>query len=260
VLAEPTHDGPLAVLTVDNPPHNLFDLELIDELIAAVYRLENTGTRALLIEVNGPNFSGGANVRIFKDQSAAPAREVFARALPMIARIEELPFPTVAAVRGLCLAAGLELILACDLIMASDNAQFAQVEAAIGTSTLLGGVQRLSERAGPARAREITYTADLYSAGQFERWNIVNRVVVDADLDAEARAFALRLANGPTLAHACTKRLVREHLDTGTRNADRLIMDVATPLFETADMQGGVATLLEHGARHVRERTTFTGH
>lgn len=254
-----TKDGPLAVITIDNPPANLFDLALMDELAELILGLENTPTRALLIDAAGPNFSGGANVKVFKDRDAPGARELFARGLPMIARLEELPFPTVASVRGLCLAAGLELALACDLIVASDTAQFAQVEASIGTSTLLGGVQRLAERAGPARAREITYTADFYSAEQFERWNIVNRVVADTDLDAEARSFALRLANGPTLAHACTKRLVREHLDTGTRNADRLILDIATPLFETDDMRGGVDTLIEHGARLVREKAVFEG-
>ena len=80
-----------------------------------------------------------------------------------------------AAVQGLCLAAGLELALACDLIWAAASARFGQVEASIGTTTLLGGVQRLAERAGPSRAREIIYTADQYDAATFERWNIVNR-------------------------------------------------------------------------------------
>jgi enoyl-CoA hydratase/carnithine racemase len=74
----------------------------------------------------------------------------------------------------MCIAAGLELALACDLIWAAASARFSQAEASIGTTTLLGGVQRLAERAGPARAREIIYSADQYdAAATFERWNIV---------------------------------------------------------------------------------------
>jgi len=70
-------------------------------------------------------------------------------------------------------------VLACDLIWAVASARFGQLEATIGTTTLLGGVQRLAERAGSNRAREIIYTAEQYDAATFERWNIVNRVVPD---------------------------------------------------------------------------------
>jgi enoyl-CoA hydratase/carnithine racemase len=70
-----------------------------------------------------------------------------------------------------CVGGGLELVLACDLIWAAASARFGQLEATIGTTTLLGGVQRLAERAGASRAREIIYTADQYDAATFERWN-----------------------------------------------------------------------------------------
>src|SRR2546427_144677 len=83
---------------------------------------------------------------------------------------------------------------------------FDQVEASIGTPTLLGGVQRLAERAGPSRAREIIYTADQYDAATFERWNIVNRVVPDEKLEPETRGLAERLASGATLAYAAGKK------------------------------------------------------
>src|SRR5262249_14891110 len=151
--------------------------------------------------------------------------------------------------QGFCLAAGLELALACDLIVAGESAKFAQVEATIGTATLLGGAQRLAERVGSARAREIVFTADLYDAQTFERWHIVNRVVPDAQLAEESMGLARRLAAGPTLAHNVTKRLIRGYLDSGMPIADQLILDIAAPLFESEDMQSGVAILLEHGAR-----------
>jgi enoyl-CoA hydratase/carnithine racemase len=153
----------------------------------------------------------------------------------------------------------LELVLACDLIWASEAARFGQAEASIGTTTLLGGVQRLAERAGPSRAREIIYTADQYDSATFERWNIINKVVPDEALEAQSMEFAKRLAAGATLAFAAGKQIVRAYLDGGVRAADKFVEEAAPPLFETEDMRAGVAGLLEHGPRGFREKVIFRG-
>ena len=231
--------GSLGVISLANPPLNLFSGELIEDLRGAVDQVKRTPLRALLVRAEGKIFSGGADVGVFKDKSAAEARERFTSHLRLIADLEELPFPTLAAINGLCVAAGLELALACDLIWAAASARFGQVEASIGTTTLLGGVQRLAERAGPGRAREIIYTAEQYDAATFERWNIVNRVIPDDMFESQTRAFAERLANGPTLAYAAGKRMVRAYLEGGTRAADKVVDEVAPPLFESEDMRAG---------------------
>src|SRR5213594_2929811 len=228
--------GSLGILTLTNPPLNLFSGEVIEDLRASVDHIKQTPLRALLVQAEGNIFSGGAEVSIFQGRTPSEARERFTSHLRLIADLEELPFPTVAAVQGLCLAAGLELALACDLIWAAASARFGQVEASIGTTTLLGGVQRLAERAGPSRAREIIYTTDSYDAATFERWNIVNRVVSDETLELETRALGERLASGATLAYAAGKRIVRAYLETGTRAADTLVDEIAPALFETTDM------------------------
>lgn len=251
--------GSLGMLTLANPPLNLFSMELIDDLRAAVTEAQRTPIRALMVRAEGKIFSGGADVSVFKGKTPTQARELFTSHLRLIADLEELPFPTLAAVGGLCIAAGLELALACDLIWASASASFGQAEASIGTTTLLGGVERLAERAGPSRAREIIYTADQYDAATFERWNIVNRVLPDASFEAETRAFAERLANGPTLALATGKRIVRAYLDGGTRAADRVVDEAAPALFQSEDMRAGVEALLEYGPRAFRSKLTFKG-
>jgi enoyl-CoA hydratase/carnithine racemase len=251
--------GALGILTLANPPLNLFSGELIEDLRAGVSEAMRASIRALLVRAEGKVFSGGADVSVFKGRTAGEARARFTSHLRLIADLEELPFPTLAAVQGLCLAAGLEIALACDLIWASVSARLGQVEASIGTTTLLGGIQRLAERAGPARAREIAYTADQYDAATFERWNIVNRVVADEAFESETRAFAQRLASGPTLAYTAGKRIVRAYLDGGVRTADALVHEIAPPLFETDDMRAGVAGILEHGARGFRDKVTFRG-
>ena len=127
----------------------------------------------------------------------------------MIHTVEELPFPTVFAAHALCLTAAFELSLACDLLLAAQSARFGLVETVVGLTPAMGGTQRLAERAGPARARELVMTGALYDAATLERWNVVNRVLPDDGFDAAARDFARGLAEGPTRAHAATKAIVR---------------------------------------------------
>ena len=251
--------GPLGILTLASPPLNLLSGELIEDLRAAVTEVKRAPLRALLMRAEGKIFSAGADVSAFKGKTGPEAHERFTSHLRMIADLEELPFPTLAAVQGMCVGGGLELALACDLIWAAASARFGQLEATIGTTTLLGGGQRLSERAGPGRAREIIYTAEQYDAATFERWNIVNRVLPDDAFAGQTRAFAERLANGPTLAYAAGKRLVRACLEGGVRAADGLVDEVAPPLFQSEDMRAGVAALLEHGARNFRDKVIFRG-
>jgi enoyl-CoA hydratase len=161
--------------------------------------------------------------------------------------VEELPFPTLASVHGLCLTAGLELSLACDMIWAAESARFGLVEAVGGLTPLMGGTQHMAERAGPARAREFVMSAGLYDAATLERWNVLNRVLPDGELAEKSMAFARRLAEGPTLAHLATKRIVRAYLDHGVRGADERTAAIAAPLFETEDLQGAVSSFLTEG-------------
>ncbi len=241
--------GDVAVVTMANPPANTFTMELGASLEGAVRRAVSEQARALVLQADGPLFCGGADVHIFAGTTAGQAREMFAEGFQLINTLEDAPFPVIAAVHGMCFAAGLELALACDLIIAAEGAQFAQVEAKIGAATFLGGVYRLAERCGPARAKEIVFGAETYDAATFERWNIVNRVVPGEDLREAALAWGQQLAKGPTLAHAVTKRLVRHALDHGSRQADGYLLDVATPLLESRDMQYAVDLLLTQGAR-----------
>jgi enoyl-CoA hydratase/carnithine racemase len=115
----------------------------------------------------------------------------------------------------------------------------------------MGGTQRLAERAGPARARELVMTGELYDAATLERWNVVNRVLPDAGFDEAARAFALGLAEGPTRAHAATKAIVRAGLEGGgARAADERVPELAGDLFATEDLRNAVRSFLERGPGH----------
>ncbi|MFE1879187.1 enoyl-CoA hydratase/isomerase family protein [Streptomyces diastatochromogenes] len=245
--------GDVAVVTLANPPANLFDAGITDGLAEGLRRARSEGKRAMVIQADGPIFSGGADVNLFAERTAVEAREMFEEVLPLIGAIEDAPFPVIAAVHGLCLAAGLEIALAADLVIAAEGTRFAQVEALIGAATFLGGVYRLAERCGSARALEIVFSGDQYPAEAFERWNIINRVVPADRLREDALAWAQRLAKGPTRAHAVSKALVHHSLAHGPRATDRYLLDAAIPLFETRDMQHGVGLLLRQGSREFLE-------
>ncbi len=119
----------------------------------------------------------------------------------------------------------------------------------------MGGPQRLVERAGPARARELVYTGATYDAETLAGWNVVNRVLPAEGFDDAARAFAMDLATGPTVAHAATKRIVRAALEGGVEAADAVVPDVAGKLFDTEDLKNAVASFLENGPG----KATFEG-
>jgi enoyl-CoA hydratase len=154
------------------------------------------------------------------------------------------------AAHALCLTAAFELALACDLLLAAESARFGLVETVVGLTPAMGGTQRLAERAGPARARELVMTGALYDAATLERWNVVNHVLPDDGFDAAARAFAGRLAEGPTRAHAATKAIVRAQVEGGVRHADERVPELAGDLFATEDLQGAVRSFLEQGPGH----------
>jgi enoyl-CoA hydratase len=247
--------GALGTVVIDSPPLNLFGDAVLHDLEAVLAEARAAPVRALLLRAEGRVFTGGVDVHIFDRLSPDGASELAGRLFRLAHGLEDLPCPTVACVHGLCLTAGFELALACDMIWAAESARFGLVEAVVGVSPFMGGTQRVAERAGPARARELVMSGDLYVAATLESWNVVNRVLPDDELVAGATAFAERLAAGPTRAHAATKRVVRAFLDGGVRGADAATREIVPPLFATEDLRRAVRTFLDEGPG----KATFEG-
>jgi len=247
-------DGALAIVTLVKPPLNLFDEEMLGALRAAVDDVAADPPRGLLVRADGRAVSGGVDVHLFDGLRVEEASALWRELLDLVHTVEELPLPTVFAAHALCLTAAFELALACDLLLAAESARFGLVETVVGLTPAMGGTQRLAERAGPARARELVMTGELYDAATLERWNVVNRVLPDEGFDEAARAFARRLAEGPTRAHAATKAIVRAQVEGGARAADERVPDLAGDLFATEDLRGAVRSFLENGPGHATYR------
>ena len=242
-----TRDGALAVITLDAPPLNLFDRALMTALAEAVGEVAASDARGLLIRAEGRVVSGGVDVNLFSGLDPVTGAALWRELFEMTHQLESLPIPTVFAAHALCLTAAFEVALACDVLLAAESARFGLVEIVVGLTPSMGGPQRLTERAGPARARELIFTGEAYPAATLERWNVVNRVLPDDGFADAARAFARRLAEGPTRAHAATKAIVRAQLAGGTRAADEVTPAVSGALFATQDLQGVVASFLADG-------------
>jgi enoyl-CoA hydratase/carnithine racemase len=249
-------DDGLAVATFDAPPLNLFTAELERALDQAIGELESSPPRALLFRAEGRVVSGGVDVSVFAAQEgSAQATGTFDSLIELERRVDRLPFPTVFAAHALCLTWAFELALACDVIVAAESSSFGLVEIVVGLTPAMGGTQRLAERAGTGRARELVMSGRPFDAATLERWNVVNRVLPDEGFDAAARELAATLASGPTRAHAATKEVLRAYLEGGVDLADERVGEIAGRLFDTEDLQAAVRTFLEQGPG----KATFTG-
>jgi len=242
-----SEDGPLRILTIDHPPLNLFDQEMFAALGEALGEIAADPPRALLIRAEGGVVSGGVDVHEFDGLAAMDAADLWRSLLGTVRAIEELPCPSVFAAHALCLTAAFEVALGCDLLVAAESARFGLVERVVGLTPSMGGTQRIAERAGPARARELVMTGRLYGAGELERWNVVNRVWPDEEFAGKSQALARDLAEGPTKAHLVTREIVRRASRDGVDAADAATPELSSTLFETEDLKGAVKSFLEEG-------------
>jgi len=183
------------------------------------------------------------------EHSVAPALN-FTELLQVFDR---LPIPIVAAVHGVCVGGGLELALAADLIVAAESAKIGAVEATLGLNPLMGAIQRITERAGAARAKEMALLARRYDARTLEKWNIINRVVADEQLPEASVTLAHELANGATRARYLPTLGLQANGSYNGLELDRLVwnLSAAVNLSWLIYDGGNVRGILREGAANL---------
>ncbi len=248
-------NGDVGELVLADPPLNLFSRELIADLFAALDAARADAPRALLIHAEGDAFSAGADVSIFADHDLDSARAMLHPFLHRTQEFASWPVPKVAAVNGLCLAAGFEVALGAEIIWAADDAQMGLVEALIGVTPFGGGAARLAARCGLGRAAEAVYGARIYPAQKMLDWGVVQRIVPADQLLEKTRQLAAMLAAGPTRAHAATSATLNAWAAGGIEAADRVLAGEGPRVLVTEDVGIGIQSLLEKGPGQAR----FTG-
>ena len=230
--------GDVGVLTMQFAPHNLVGHTLSQALIARLHETHAAGCRAVVVKSGLRHFSAGAELSLFENGGAR--LHIDLDALGVLRAFDELPLPIVASVHGVALGGGFELALAADIIVASASAKFGLVEATLGLQPLMGGIQRVIDRVGLARAKEIVMLARRHDAATLERWNVINRVVPDAQLNDVTMSLAHELAAGPTIAHAATKCLANVYVNEGMRAADEGMHEAHAPILGSRDLRHGL--------------------
>lgn len=185
--------------------------EMLEEFRAIA---SNPDDRAVVLTGAGGNFCSGIDLAPEGpgDGPAPHALAAMRHIGDVCLALHRIPQPTIAKVRGVAVGAGMNMALSCDLIVASDDARFSEIFATRGLSIDFGGSWLLPRLIGMQRAKELTLLADIIDARQAEDIGLVNRVIPDGELDAFVADWARRLAGGPPIALAMSKRLLNNSM------------------------------------------------
>ncbi|HYK94028.1 MAG TPA: enoyl-CoA hydratase/isomerase family protein [Thermoplasmata archaeon] len=236
-----------AILTIDNPPVNVLSASVLGELTDALAATARDPTVRVVVLAGKAEraFAAGANIREMATLDPAGARLHGARGQGATMAIEDLPLPVIAAVHGSCLGGGTEVALACDFIIASEDAVFGQPEINLGVMPGWGGTQRLPRRVGAAQARRWILTGQSVPAAEAHAQGLVDSVVPRPELLATALRLAGELATKSATALAAAKYALNHALEAGRESDLAYELDLWSRLFGTPDQKAGMSAFLE---------------
>lgn len=245
VLVEVEHG--VGLLTISRPAAlNALNSTVLLELEQAVAGLAaDPALRVLIVTGAGAkSFVAGADIVQMSELTPQGARRFASLGHRVLAALEALPVPVIAAVNGFCLGGGCELALACDLIYAADNARFGQPEVNLGLMPGFGGTQRLARKVGAARAAELIYTARQVKADEARAIGLALEVFPAADLMAKVQEIATTIASKGPVAVRAAKRALALGLDAPLSVGNALEIEAFANLFDSADAREGMAAFV----------------
>jgi enoyl-CoA hydratase/carnithine racemase len=238
-------------IVLANPPFNRLDRQFSECLRQAVHDASESDIRVLVVQAEGPHFSFGGEVREWPGKDVNWFRTFVAEVNLSYRAIEALKIPTIAAVQGVAFGGGLELALACDFIVAAENAVFRCVEVTTGMLPIAGALQRLAERVGRGRASRFAMLGEPIPGPMAGQLGIATQVVPEAKLAEAVEALAEKLAVGPTKSYAATRTLLKAWSAGGVPAADAVMLDVTMELYTTEDCRRGFLSTAEAFDRDV---------
>jgi enoyl-CoA hydratase len=239
--------GPVVSLTISRPEkRNSLTPAMLSELRDAVARLrEDRAVRVVLLRGEGGVFCAGADLAVLGSLDPASARGLAETGQQVCTALEALPFPVLAAVDGPCVGGGLELALACDIILASDRAVFRAPEVGYGFIPGWGGSLRLPRRVGLGRAKEILLTSRAVGAAEAHAVGLADRLYPAGDFAAGVDAFAQEMAARAPLALALAKDVIQRGMEASLETGLALEREAFALVFTSEDSREGVRAFLE---------------
>jgi len=201
----------IRTLILDKPPVNALGQELVAAMQEAADALRRDAeARVLVVRSAGKHFCGGADLKERQGMTEEQVRAFVPRLAGAVRAIAELPFPTIASVRGAALGGGCELALACDLRVLAQDATIGLRETALAILPGAGGTQRLTRIAGMARAKRWIFTAKVHTAAEALEDGVADHVSLPERLDEDTQALAESIAaNGPVAVRAAKRAIER---------------------------------------------------
>ncbi|HEY6873531.1 MAG TPA: enoyl-CoA hydratase-related protein [Geobacteraceae bacterium] len=250
------HDGEIAVVVIDRPEaYNALNGETLQALRATFARLkDDDAVRGILLTGEGKNFCAGADIAAMLPMTPLDAARFSEDGQKLMAAIETVGKPVIAAVMGYALGGGLELALACDFIVAAESALFAAPEIRLGIIPGFGGTQRLTRLVGKSRAKEMIFTGDRVDAREALRIGLVNRLYADDELLPQAAAMLKKICGRGLLSLKLAKEIIDAGSDVDLKNACLMERDAFAVCFSTEDQKEGMTAFMEKRPPQFRGR------
>lgn len=239
-------DGWLGILTLNHPARrNALSLGLMRELIDGLASFgRDKSIRAVILAANGKAFSSGHDLSEMTGRTVSDYREIFSVCTTLMETVQAIPQPVIAQVQGIATAAGCQLVATCDLAIASEEASFATPGVRIGLFCTTPMVA-LTRAIGRKRAMEMLLTGTPVDASTAAAWGLVNRVTPAADLAAETRSLAARIAEASGFTVALGKSAYYAQIDLDQSKAYAYAKEVMTLNALAQDAHEGITAFLE---------------
>lgn len=234
--------GGIVIITIHRPQlRNALSQKMWRELrLAAEKSLQNKKNKVVLIRGSGTQFTSGSDIKEFHEMTLEEAEDSFVTMEETIAYIEDLPLPTVGVINGPAMGAGLELALACDLRIGSENAKMGIPVGSLGITLNNQFAHRLVTLLGPSVTKELVYTGKILGANEAEEKGLLNRLVSAKELDRAAIEMGKLISLQSPASLMAIKKSVAE-----CTNSVKQLWDEPTPFVHPVDFPEGVAAFVE---------------
>ncbi|MDY6965841.1 MAG: enoyl-CoA hydratase-related protein [Halobacteriota archaeon] len=239
--------GPIAKITINRPDVlNALNEDTLLELKEAFFDIsKDDEVRVVILTGVGRAFVAGADIGELAKKNVVDAWDLSILFQGVLRDIEELQKPVIAAINGFALGGGCELMMACDIIIASERAKFGQPEINLGIIPGAGGTQRLPRLVGRWKAKELIFSGDVIDAEEARKIGLVNRVSPDEQLFEEVMDLATKISKKSPIAIGFAKKAVNASTETDINSGTSLEASLFSACFSTEDHSEGMNAFLE---------------
>ncbi|RFU63490.1 enoyl-CoA hydratase/isomerase family protein [Peribacillus glennii] len=248
-------EGSIMSLTLNRPESlNAFSPDMILGIQEAIKEAEtNPDIRVIVLSGAGRSFSAGGDVKTMGTSSATQVYDHIGRLNQLILAMKETEVPIIAAIHGFAAGAGFNLALACDIIIAAEDSQFALSFSKVGLVSDGGGSYFVPRLIGPHLAKQFFFSAEPVAAKRLYELGVISHLVPLERLHQETLAFASKLAQGPTKSYGMIKKLVNHSLTASLEEILEQERITQTMMVSTSDHKEGIAAFKE------KRKPVFTG-